>query len=187
MTKTPYELVSGISPEEPSLSLSVQIRRDITHFSSLASVVEGLQSLDGLLRTRMAVGGAIALDNKLLEARARLVRFRVNSDPVADIIANNPWLSVLTLAVVVVRDYGKFRDSVALMKKDAELFVYAISGLSEHQQLHVVVGTKLLIDTLLEFSEDGLRTWVEKLARARRAISGLSDERPVIHVTRQDA
>ena len=184
---TPYELISKEAPGTTLLNLTVQVPRDVTHFSGLASVIEGLQSLDGLLRTKIQPSGSIAYNNDLLEARAKLVRFRVNSDPLADLIANHPWLSVLTLVVVVVRDYERFRNSLGAMKQDAGAFAEGISGLAQAEKERVVVGVSLLIDELAQFPNEGLKAWVERLNRARKAISGVNDERPTVSVRANDA
>ena len=84
---TPYEIVHGAFPDAKPIHLSIQIRRDVIHFSGLAAVVEGLQSLDGLLRTEMDPKGAARPRHDLLGERANLIRFRVNSDPVATLLA----------------------------------------------------------------------------------------------------
>ena len=184
---TPYELITKEEPETTLLNLTVQVPRDVTHFSGLASVIEGLQSVDGLLRTRIQPSGLIAHNNDLLEARAKLVRFRVNSDPLAELIANHPWLSVLTLVVVVVRDYERFRNSLGAMKQDAVAFAQGISGLAQVEKDRIVVGTSLLMDALATFPNDGLKSWVERLNRARKAISGVKDEKPTVSVRANDA
>ena len=184
---TPYELISKGQPETSLLNLTVQVPRDVTHFSGLASVIEGLQSLDGLLRTKIQPSGSIAYNNDLLEARAKLVRFRVNSDPLAELIANHPWLSVLTLVVIVVRDYERFRNSLGAMKRDAGAFAEGISGLAQAEKQRVALGVSLLIDELATFPNEGLKSWVERLNRARKAISGVNDERPIVSVRANDA
>jgi hypothetical protein len=183
---TPYEVISKEASQLRILNLSVQVPRDVTHFSGLASVIEGLQSLDGLLRTKLDRGGSVARNNELLEVRAKLVRFRVNSDPLADLIANHPWLSVLTLVVVVVRDYERFRNSLAAMKEDAGTFAAGIVGLAKAEQELVVFGVSLIVDELAQFSNGGLKSWVERLNRARNAITGPNDERPTVRVRETD-
>lgn len=179
---TPYEIINKASPDEPWMRINVKVRRDVNHFSGLASVVEGLQSLDGILRTEIDVKNSPVLVNGLLEMRAKLNKFRVNSDPVAELFANFPWLSVLVLAVVMVRDYEKFRSSVPVMLSDAKKCVSGIKGLTVAQRETLVVSVALLIDKLLENSADGLQKWAERLNRARKAIAGVEGEWPTIAV-----
>jgi hypothetical protein len=179
---TPYQIINKASPDEPWMRVTVKVRRDVNHFSGLASVVEGLQSLDGILRTEIDVKESPVLMSGLLEMRARLNKFRVNSDPIAELFANFPWLSVLVLAIVVVRDYEKFRSSVPVMLSDAKRCVTGIKGLTAGQREKLVVSVALLIDKLLENSADGLHKWAEKLNRARKAIAGVEGEWPTIAV-----
>lgn len=179
---TPYEIVHGAFPDAKPIHLSIQIRRDVIHFSGLAAVVEGLQSLDGLLRTEMDPKGAARPRHDLLGERANLIRFRVNSDPVADVIGNYPWLSLVVLAVVVVRDYERFRGSLRVMLGDAGKVVAGIAGLTNSQREQVVVGVQLLIERLLDGTEDGLRGWADRLNRVRKSITGTGGEWPVISI-----
>ncbi len=179
---TPYEIVRGAFPNAKPIHLSIQIRRDVIHFSGLAAVVEGLQSLDGLLRTEMDPKGAARPRHDLLDERANLIRFRVNSDPVADVIANHPWLSLVVLAFAIVKDYEKYKSGSQAIVQDAKQVVTGIVGLTHTQREQVVVGVQLLVERLLEGSEDGLRFWADRLSRVRKAISGVNGEWPVISI-----
>lgn len=164
------------------MRINIQVRRDVNHFSGLASVVEGLQSLDGILRTEIDFRGPPVLKNSLLDVRANLIRFRVNSDPVAELIANYPWLSILVLSIVVVRDYEKFRSSVPVMLGDARKCVAGIKGLTDVQREKLIISVKLLIGKLLENSAEGLDKWASRLNRASKAISGTDGEWPSIAI-----
>jgi len=184
--QTPFEIASKTT-ENFEVRLRIKIKRDVKHFSGLASVVEGLQSLDGILRTELDEGKAIALKNSQLDARAQLLSFKVNSEPVTEFIANNSWIAVLAVAVVVVRDYEKFRSSAAVMKTDAKAFIRSIDGLTEAQKLNVVLGVNLLLDSLLLLSEQSLRGWVARLERARKALAGPDGEPPTVSIPANDA
>ena len=184
---TPFEVLRGVEPKEAPLRVFIKIRRDVTHFSGLAQVSEGFQSLDGLLRTEFEIKGASVLKGSLLEARSALHRFRVNSDPVAEVVANYPWLSVLVVAVIVVRDYQRFRDSSRAMLDDAGEYVNGMRGLTQTQKERVMAGVQLLVEELLKQTEESLRAWAEKLNRVRRAITGTNDEKPSVSTTDPDA
>lgn len=187
LLSTPFELLNTPEAKENLVSISIQVRRDVTHFSGLSAVSEGFQSLDGLLRTELEIKGASVLKNRLIEARANLLRFRVNSDPVAEIIANYPWLSLLAVVVVVVRDYQRFKDSSKAIIADATAFVQAFKGFSQPQKDRVVFGVKLLLDELLKLPEESLRAWAEKLNRARRSLTGVNGELPTVEIKHKDA
>lgn len=182
-SSTPYGIVRGAFPDVKPIHLSIQIRRDVTHFSGLADVIEGLQSLDGLLRTEMDPKGAGRPRHDLLDERANLIRFRVNSDPVADLIANHPWLSLVVLAVTVVKDYEKLKSGSNAIVHDAKQVVTGIVGLTKTQRAQVAMGVQLLVEHLLEGSEDASRRWVDRLNRVRKLISGTDGELPVISIS----
>lgn len=104
----PYDAIqSTVVDDEQLLKVSVEVLRDVNSFSGLVIVAEGLQSIDGFLRSEFTEQG-LTLRNDLLGARAKLTRFRVNSDPVAEFIANHAWMAILVTAVVMVRDYARF-------------------------------------------------------------------------------
>jgi len=186
-SNTPYAIASKAILEPKHFRLSIEVKRDVKHFSGLAAVIDGFQSLDGLLRSELDDAKTVSLDNSLLEARAQLLKFRVNSDPVAELVANHGWLAVLAVAVVVVRDYERFRSSAGKMKDDAAAFIHAIRGLTQHQKEQVVMGSHLLVDELLTLSEQSLRSWAARLARVRRSLGGPDGEPPTVTVERGDA
>ena len=187
LSMTPFEVLNEIEPKEAPLRVFIKVRRDVTHFSGLSHVSEGFQSLDGLLRTEFEIKGASVLKGSLIEARSSLRKFRVNSDPVAEVVANYPWLSVFVVAVVVVRDYQRFRDSSRALLQDAGAYVSGMRGLSQTQKERVMAGVQLLVEELLKQTEESLRAWAEKLNRVRRALTGANDEKPSVSTTDPDA
>ncbi|GAA6140297.1 hypothetical protein [Hydrogenophaga sp. 5NK40-0174] len=179
---TPFELVRSALGDQPqALPVWVEVHRDVNHFSGLTTVVEGFQSLDALMRTEFDLNkGQASLKADLLDERASLQRFRVNSDPVAEVLAHYPWLSVLVLALVVVRDYQRFKDSAGAMLADAKRLIAGIGGISKAQREKLEAGVKILMERLLAGGEDSLRHWADKLHRARRALSGPEGTLPTI-------
>jgi hypothetical protein len=101
-----YEAAQEAGGEDELLNVSITVPRDVDRFSGLVTVAEGLQGIDGLLRTEI-VHDKPVLRPDLLGMRAQLVSFRVNSDPVAQIVANLPWISTITFVLVFVRDYER--------------------------------------------------------------------------------
>ena len=73
------------------------------------------------------------------------------------------------------------------MKTDAQAFIRSISGLTEDQKLKVIVGANLLLDRLLQLSEESLRGWVARLERARKALAGPGGEPPSVSVSTNEA
>ena len=187
LLSTPFEILNTPDADEKLVSVSIQVRRDVTHFSGLSAVSEGFQSLDGLLRTELEIKGPSVLKNSLIEARANLLRFRVNSDPVAEIVANYPWLSLLAVVVVVVRDYQRFKDSSKAIIADATAFVHGFKGFTQPQKNRIILGVTLLLDELLRLPEESLRAWAEKLNRARRSLTGVNGELPSVEIESKDA
>lgn len=183
---TLFAIASSEGAMSEQLWLSIDIRRDVTHFSELASVVEGLQSIDALLRTDLGSEKPLALNRDLLQARAQLRRFTVRSDPVADVVANYPWVSILALVVVAVRDYEKFKSSATVLKADASAFIDGIANLAADQKLKIAAGTQLLIEHLVELSDDTLSTLIARLDRARKSICGANGEQPQVTFTGKD-
>lgn len=180
---TPFELLNTPEAPEKLVPISIQIRRNVKHFSSLSAVSEGFQSIDGLLRTELEIHELSVLNSSLIdEARAKLHRFRVNSDPVAEITANYPWLSLLAVAVVLIRDYQKFKDSSKAILADATAFVEGFKGFSQQQKKRVIVGVALLLDELLKLPEESLRAWADKLNRVRRSLTGVEGELPSVEI-----
>ena len=68
------------------------------------------------------------------------------------------------------------------MLGDAGKVVAGIAGLTNSQREQVVVGVQLLIERLLDGTEDGLRGWADRLNRVRKSITGTGGEWPVISI-----
>jgi hypothetical protein len=180
----PYAIASRPFKDlEETVHLHITFPRTIDHFSGLVSLAEAMQSIDGLMRSRITPRGQ-ELRNELLAERPRVVKFRVSSDPVAELSAKWPWVAIL-FAVLgagehVIRHYDKYKTNVPAIKADLSAFVDGVKGLTAVKKAQVIAGATAVVDDMLALPEDQLRRLADRIGKMRASLVGSNNEPPSI-------
>lgn len=159
---------NSLLPSTPEwIDLTISLPREVASFRELSGLAKGLDDVDRLL-LRLAPD-AWPAEVPSLRRRAILQRFRVDSPPVFDVLTNPAWL---TLFVAVIAGYKPAKDGLREMMSDASALLDKIDGITQEQVSTLKMGVRLMVERMLQASEDGALQLAKKVHLARSRLLG---------------
>ena len=162
------------------IRVTVRLTRDVKSFRDLKAVVDAIDRLESkgrrLLRyedegpPRKKLGG-----QGIQPGRARLVRFRVDSPPLFEVLTDPDWLSLFLLMLV---SYKTGRESVALLIEDAGRLVERIKGLTRRQRDQLIEALTRLEAEMLKNGAQAARKLADELDRIRKKLTESGPDMP---------
>ena len=171
-----------ILPNIPSLiSVTITLPREPNSFRELNDLTKGMDEIDRLLWRFAPDSWSPGTPSR--ERRAILSRFRIASRPEFEVLTNPAWL---TLFVAILAGYKPAKDSLKEAMSDASSILSTIDGLTQEQIRTLTIGTKLMMDRILEVTERHAINMVKRLRLARSRLLGREVGRVTIVVRELD-
>lgn len=157
--------------------LSITLPREAHEFRDVSEVTRALAEVDSIL-----IREWFKTWPEYRHRRQRgvwLLRFRVDSPPFFEILADPAWLAVF---VAVIAGYKQAKESVHELNHDVRQLLKRIQGLTERQLQLLEIAVRLTLEHWMGLGEKESIKMAKRFHRIRQRLIGESEGLPGIEI-----